>query len=324
MIYFTKNGETADQIAANFASHNDASLTNKIVEINRQTFANSMFPQSAIYAGNRAIWIPEENDPEPRVRNEILRRLDWLETNERDNLIQLSQHDIHYKTAKNAKMFAGVLSMSLAEKLPSEFGWFKERSLEWGYSLGKLRFEHFDAVKNAFDQVTEKLIEYKNAGAHLTDTLRNETKALYRTALADCNSVLEELDISNRAVFKSWTQLKGMIHHRKHIMNIFNLSELEDAIDVARCGKFIAGGLYWLYTIPHDVIEEVHAIKNHGHWFKLLAKDLAEVGFFFVAAAVAGFLFASGGWVVILAGATAETIVNVAADAVIEKSLGIN
>lgn len=266
MIVFTEGNPSAAELAYNHLGHNDADFAKKIQEVNKTSFAWELFNGSGIYADNRPIWLPENDDAISQQERElILGVLDATPSWERATLAKAQKegHDIHqlmhqHEANSHLNQLAGTLT-----------GVAAETTFSTGHLGGDLFGEFEEAVKKASSLIV-KMAEANSI--HVKTELKHE----YAQVLKDINQkyprYLKFLDQRSRHYLNNPSQLMNKLARQPWVIESYI-----DAKRVAKAARYFkylkyGGGILLVVSGAYDAYEQ----WENTHQWEAMAKSVGE------------------------------------------------
>jgi hypothetical protein len=305
MIVFTEPNDTAERIATRYLGYPDSSLAKRIVNDNQNTFAWQIMQGCGVYAANRAVWVHEEGEPDPVLRDEIVKGFDWIPSEQRAALASAQKAGIDVCSILNAHAIAyRAQELTHPAALPA-LGAFMSQTISASLDIGKERANSFekaiyglreqlkvlqtaesqteraaakDAYKLAFVEVQERFGRYLN---HLNKT---GLRALQRPQLG--------LTIVNKrgwAVYDVWT-VRQIEHVAKSLRWVSNGGLLVDiTLGIGRVVNAAENGQNWqkeMIRVEVDILLEILAADAAGAGLILLGIDAPSIGALLLASSI--------------------------------------
>jgi hypothetical protein len=285
MIVFTEPNDTPERIAHRYLGYPDNSLADRILADNKNTFAWQIMQGCGVYASNRVVWVREEGEFDPILRDDIVHGFDWISSHQRAALAKAQKAGIDICSILNAHAIAAHAQELVSPNALPVLGTFMSQTLLASLDLGKERATSFEkAIYSLRDQL--KVIQ-----AAETDAERAAAKAAYKLAFIDVQERFGRyLNHLNKTGYRALQSSRiGLNIVNKRGWEVYRLETVRQIERVAATLRWISnGGL--IIDISLGIGRVVNAAENGQNWQKEMVKVevdiLLEIGSIILADAV--------------------------------------
>lgn len=323
MLYYTRANESPASIAMRCTGRLNPNLAERIRYANLGSIAQ-IGAIGPYYAPDRFIWVPWNDDIDGIEQAYIVRQLDWLDIHQREMLAGLAKRDIDVVTVAHAHQLAAYMNyrMGHGEK-DNYFSWLGDKAKDFFGGAVAFEYHHMARFDVAIDNVKEKLLKVKSLAEQglkeQCHSAREEFRRSFKTLHGLYGEDIKRFKIDRDVIYNKYRSMEYFA--MRDGVKIMDTPEVEQAIKFTKYCKHLVHGMI-IAGIVDNAIEIREAYKSGGPWIRLAIEDSLEI---LAAAGIAflvGVIFTGGGWAVILAAATTETVLNTLADYEIEKEMG--
>lgn len=329
MMILAKIGDTPDKIAARFKGQRPGKkeLAHAIREENKKSLSWPAF-SGDFYAPRYPVWIPSIKDPDAFERLHMMSYLQGIPEIALDHLEYLLQCQIDPMILARARDLAIYANHRMASGPDAAaFPWLGlalDKTAEFVAAGLDYKGDHLIKFTDSVDAVSKAMARFKNLN-QLSD-LNDEAKALTQTAKTEFQAAFDRLQASFQADLQQFALERDalLVEYRdfeylalKETLIVNNIKEVEKISKVGYYLKY-AGKAYALLQATDYFIQVKDAYEKDGRWLRDAIEDLLKLLVTAAVPIIIGIMFVGGGWVVVLAAAGTDVILNTAFDGLID------
>ena len=322
MIVFTKPGDTPEALAERYLGCVDASYASQIKAANYNSFAWQTMCGCGVYAPNRAVWLPEEDDIHDDERDEVIRAFDWIPSYHRENLVRAQDMGIDLYTLLGAYSLTATANTHTSDANIGLVG------AAFAYNTAD---RVVDLKKGRMEKFTQRLGDVKEqlkAIAAMQGVELNEPGALdgywksYVELQEDYAQELHEFKLRNSPFLTKPLKTRNRV--RKQGWQVYDKMVVRQAERMATMLKW-AGRGFIVGDLAYSTAEVIEAYHEGKDWTKVVmregTKTAISMGLVYLTELGVSVLLAMTpvGWVAIIGVAVVEAGEIMVSDHVIDR-----